>query len=348
MIMPESETFPHAVDRSSLPANVDDPSTFNHRFADVNGIRLHYVEEGEGPLVIMVHGFPFLWYLWRHQIRSVAAAGYRVVALDMRGYGQSAQPESANLYDMSQVVGDIVGLINSLDEKSAVLIGHDWGSPIVANAAMMRPDLVRGLVMMCAPPTARPPINPLSAWERIYGNLNFYQRYFSTPEAEIEIMSDLRSFLLGIYYSTSGSCQENERWRWAWKQGEEFSETYTIPDRAPDFLSVQALDYYVENFTKTGIKPALNYYRSLERTWEITSYLEGAVVSQPAVFAYGENDPSIRPVLGIDRQGPALSALKDICPGLRGIFEMPGVGHTPPEEDPTETTRIILDFLSSL
>lgn len=131
--------------------NVDDPQGFDHRFADVNGIRMHYVEEGKGPLVILLHGYPFLWYLWRHQIKDVAAAGYRVVAPDQRGYGQTQCPEEVNLYDMTHVVGDVVGLIKALDSKSAVLVDQDWGSPVVYNTTLMRPDLVRGVVMMCSP-----------------------------------------------------------------------------------------------------------------------------------------------------------------------------------------------------
>ncbi len=126
--------------------DIDDPQGFDHRFADVNGIRLHYVEEGQGPLVLLVHGFPFLWYLWRHQIRALAAAGYRVLALDMRGYGQSGCPDAVDAYDISWLAGDIIGLMNALNEKSAFLVGQDWGSPIVYNTALMRPGLFRGVV----------------------------------------------------------------------------------------------------------------------------------------------------------------------------------------------------------
>jgi hypothetical protein len=151
--------------------NIDDPQGFDHRFADVNGIRLHYVEEGKGPLVILVHGFPFLWYLWRHQIRALATAGYRVVALDTRGYGQSDCPDAVSAYDISWLAGDIVGLMNALKENSAVLVGQ------------------------------------------------------------------------GVLYSTSASCSENEKWRWAWPLGEKLSDTYTVPTKLPPFLSQQALDY---------------------------------------------------------------------------------------------------------
>ena len=131
---------------SAIEKNVDDPQAFDHRFAAVNGIRLHYVEEGQGPLVMLLHGYPFLWYLWRHQIKVLAAAGYRVVALDQRGYGQSDCPEDVDAYDITHLVGDVVGLMKALDSDSAVLVGQDWGSPVAYHTALMRPDLVRGVV----------------------------------------------------------------------------------------------------------------------------------------------------------------------------------------------------------
>lgn len=331
--------------------NIDDPQSFDHRFADVNGIRLHYVEEGKGPLVILVHGFPFLWYLWRHQIRALAAAGYRVVALDTRGYGQSDCPEAVSAYDITQLVGDIVGLMKALNEKSAVLVGQDWGSPIVYNAALMRPELFRGVVMMCAPPSARPPIRPTEAWAHIYGSkcFSFYMEYLASSEAEREITKNLRDFLLASFYSTSASSSENDKFRWVLPPGEKFSDTlFRVPQKLPAFLSQQALDYYVENFKRTGIKPALNYYTAIDRGWEVTSFLDGAVAPQPALFVYGDKDWSTEAQLGIDRQGPALRTLKDNFPKLQDIIKVPGVGHTPPEENPEETTKITLDFLNKL
>ena len=153
---------------------VDDPQSLDHHFASVNGIRMHYVEEGEGPLVVLLHGYPFLWYLWRHQIKSLAAAGYRVVAPDQRGYGQTDFPEGAGSYDMTRLVGDVVGLINAVGSDSAVVVGQDWGSPVSYNAALMRPDLVRGVLMMCAPPAARGAIRPSDAMRQVYRGLILY------------------------------------------------------------------------------------------------------------------------------------------------------------------------------
>lgn len=332
------------------PTNIDDPRGFNHKFAKVNGIGMHYVEEGQGPLVILLHGYPFLWYLWRHQIKALASAGYCVVAPDQRGYGQTDCPSSVDAYDITQIVGDVVGLMKNLDSKSAVLVGQDWGSPVVYNATLMRPDLVRGVVMMCAPPSARGVIPPSDVMKRMYADkgINFYQSYFAEPEATTEIMRDLRRFLLGVFYSTSGSCPADKQWRWVWKSPEPFSETYCVPATLPPHLSQQALDYYVAEFMRTGIQPANNWYVALDKSWENTSFLDGAIVQQPALYLGGERDPSTRNLLGIDRQGLAHKSLKTNFRDMREIVMLPGVGHTPPEERPEEVNMIVLKFLKDI
>lgn len=328
--------------------NVDDPQSFNHRFATVNDIRLHYLEEGEGPVVILLHGYPFLWYLWRHQIRALAAAGYRAVALDQRGYGQTDCPPVVDSYDVTHLVGDVVGLMNSIGSKSAVLVGQDWGSPVVYHVALMRPDLVRGVIMMCSPPNARSAIRPTDGMKRLPKDINFYQSYLAQPEAAKEIERDLRRFLLGVFYSTSGYCPVDKQWRWAWKSPETFSETYTVPMTLPPHLSQQALDYYVSEFTRTDIRPANNWYAAIDKSWENTSFLDGAVVQQPSLFLTGDRDPSLRPMFGIDRQGPALKSLKENFRNMLEIITMPGVGHTPPEEKPEEIKAIVLKFLKEI
>lgn len=331
-------------------ADVDDPRSFDHRFATVNGIRMHYVEAGQGPLVLMLHGYPFLWYLWRHQIKALAAAGYRVVAPDQRGYGQTDCPRNVDSYNLTHLVGDVVGLMTALDSKSAVLVGQDWGSPIAYNTALIRPDLVRGLLMMCSPPSARGAIRPSDVTQRVFGNNGIvsYQSYLAKPEAATEIMRNLRRFLLGIFYSTSGDCPPDKQWRWAWKPPETFSDTYTVPAKLPPYLSQQALDYYVSEFTRTGIQPANNWYAALDNGWENTSFLEGAIVRQPAFFVGGDRDPSLRPLFGIDRQGSAFRSLKSNFRHMREIIMMPGVGHAPPEERPEEVSAILVKFLKEI
>ncbi|WP_197521270.1 alpha/beta fold hydrolase [Mycobacterium sp. E787] len=328
----------------------DDPQSFNHCFADVNGIRMHYVDEGHGPLVLLLHGYPFLWYLWRNQIRAVAASGYRVVAPDQRGYGQTEAPDAVAAYDITHLVGDVVGLMSALGEKSAVLVGQDWGSPVVFNAVLMRPDLFRGVLMMCSPPQARGPVPPLATMRAALDQkgLDFYQEYLGRPEIAQEIMRDLRSFLLGIFYSTSGCCPDDEQWRSMWTKDEKFFDTFTVPQTLPSYLSRQALDYYVNEFSRNGIGPANKWYAAIDRGWEVTSFLDGATVKLPALFLTGERDPSLKPLFGIDRQGPAFESLTVNFPNMREIITMPGVGHTPPEEKPDDINEILLRFLNDI
>jgi pimeloyl-ACP methyl ester carboxylesterase len=238
--------------------------------------------------------------------------------------------------------------MKALNASSAVLVGQDWGSPVAYHVALMRPDLVRGVLMMCSPPAARGANRPSDAMRRLPNDLNFYQSYVVRPEAAAEIMRDVRRFLLGVFYSTSGYCPVEQQWRSIWKASEPFSDTYTVPDTLPPHLSQQALDYYVGEFTRTGIQPANRWYAAIDKNWENTSFLDGAVVRQPALFLTGDRDPSLRPLFGIDRQGPALASLKTNFPDLREIVTMPGVGHTPPEERPEEVNEIVLKFLDDI
>src|SRR4051794_22348467 len=129
--------------------------SITHNFADVNGLRMHYAEAGSGPLVIFCHGFPESWYSWRSQIEAVAAAGFRAVAPDQRGYGQTSAPEAIEGYDLCHLAGDVVGLVRSLGCGPAVIVGHDWGAPVAWTSALLRPDLFRGVVLLSVPYLAK-------------------------------------------------------------------------------------------------------------------------------------------------------------------------------------------------
>ncbi len=177
-----------------------------HRIVATNGVRVHCVEEGEGPLVLLVHGFPESWYSWRHQIPAIAAAGFRAVAIDVRGYGRSSCPVAVEDFRMMKMVGDIVGLLPALGASSACLIGHDWGAPIVWNSALLRPDLFWGVAGLSVPYTPRGDVAPLPAMRQRFGEAKeFYVDYFQQPgRAEAEIEEDVRRWLLGFYWSASG------------------------------------------------------------------------------------------------------------------------------------------------
>lgn len=323
-------------------AHPDDPLGFSHQFAAVNGIRLHYVEEGEGPLVLLVHGFPYLWYAWRAQIRALAAAGFRAIAIDQRGYGQTEQPVSVDAYDHTQSVGDLVGLMRVLGERSAVIVGHDTGAGIVNAAALMRPDLFRAVGALSTPPGTRGPVKPSVLWQGMEkGNL-FYQHYFQDSKAEREMASDTRRFLLGAMYSVSGSASGSDRWHLFVEEGETILDTATLPAQMPPWLSPQAQDYYVSEFTRTGFSGALNHYRCRDRNWELTSFLDGAVVRQPSICIVGDNDPAFPAVHA------AYSSLETHMTNLHSKVMLPGIGHAPAEEQPSRVNDLLLEFLRGL
>src|SRR6266853_6562118 len=175
-----------------------------HRTIGANGIHLHFVEQGEGPLIVLCHGFPDLWYSWRHQLSALSAAGFHAVAPDMRGYGQSDRPEAIDQYTLLHLVGDMVGLVDALGVGEAVIAGHDWGAPVAWHAALLRPDRFRGVIGLSVPFRPRGTARPTSVMPQTDEAL-FYQLYFQTPGvAEAEFEQDVRRFIRASLYSISG------------------------------------------------------------------------------------------------------------------------------------------------
>ncbi len=166
-------------------------STHSHRFVEVNGVGLHIAEQGQGPLVLLLHGWPESWYSWRHQFGPLVAAGYRVVAPDQRGYARSEQPPHVASYTLLHLVGDVIALIEELGEEQAVVVGHDWGAPVAWTAAMLRPDKVRAVAGLSIPPILPGGMVPPSITRTQYGE-GFYQIYFQQPGvADAELARDI-------------------------------------------------------------------------------------------------------------------------------------------------------------
>ena len=325
--------------------DADDPGAFNHCFGEVNGIRVHYVDEGQGPLVILVHGFPYLWYMWRRQIVALAEAGYRVVIPDLRGYGQTDRPVAIEAHDVSQHVGDMVGLMTALGETSAVIVGHDVGASVAQSAAMMRPDLFRGLVMLSTPLSPRGRIRPTIGLRAMAKGRMYHHLYFlELGKPDRELASDTRKTLRSIYYSVSGSAVGADPWRVFFEPGEPILNAFTDPKEFPSWLSARAIDYYVDEYTRTGFTGALNYYRCRDRNWEITSFLDGAVIRQPSMFIGGAADPSLEPIEFRGRY----DQLDAYLPGLQNKVLLPGVGHSAAEESVDQVNALLLGFLEQL
>ena len=166
-----------------------------------NGIELNIAEQGVGPLVLLLHGFPESWYSWRHQFAPLAAAGYHAVAPDMRGYGKSDKPHDVAAYNQVEVMRDIIGLIPALGYETAVVIGHDWGAPTAWGCARDYPQVVTAVGALSVPFMPRSPVAPMAVMRQTFEGQFFYQLYFQEPgvaEAEFErdIRTALRKFLV--------------------------------------------------------------------------------------------------------------------------------------------------------
>lgn len=318
-------------------------SELKHQFVETNGIRMHFVEQGEGPLVLLCHGWPESWYSWRHQIRDLSAAGFRVVAPDQRGYGQTDKPEAIDQYTILHLVGDMVGLLDALGAPTAVIAGHDWGAPVAWNCALMRPDRFPAVIGMSVPYATRAPIRPIQGLQLMAGENFFYILYFQQPGvAEAELEADVRASLRRVYYSASGSPPRDAGWRPALPKTAKFLDGTIEPESLPGWFTEADLDFYTGEFERSGFRGGLNWYRNLDRTWELTAPWAGAKVTVPALFITGERD--------VVRQfmGPAIDGIKQAVPNLKETVVIPGSGHWNQQEYPSETTKAMLDFLKSL
>jgi pimeloyl-ACP methyl ester carboxylesterase len=319
-------------------------SELQHRFITTNGIRMHIAEQGSGPLVILCHGFPESWYSWRHQLQALAAAGFHAVAPDQRGYGQTDRPEAIDQYSQMHLVGDIVGLLDALGEQQAVIVGHDWGAPVAWNAALLRPDRFRGVAGLSVPYSPRGAAAPTPTFKAIFGDLFFYILYFQEPgKAEAELEADVRLTLRKTLYSASGSIpapvatpQPRP------KSGTGFLTGMQDPTSLPAWLSEADLNYFTAEFKRTGFRGGLNWYRNMDRTWELMAAWNAAKVTVPALFITGDRDPVL------NFAGAGVQALRENVPNLRESIVLPGVGHWTQQEDPAGVNEALIRFIRSL
>lgn len=312
----------------------------NERRVNSNGISLNIAEAGEGPLVLLLHGFPESWYSWRHQFVPLAEAGYHPVAPDMRGYGKSDKPEETAAYNQTEIVRDVVGLIPSLGYDKAVVIGHDWGAPTAWGCALDFPDQVRAVGALSVPYAPRPDEPPLERMKTMFKDRFFYQLYFQTPgvaEAEFEkdIRTALRKFLCWISGEARGSLTPHT------SPESDLLSDLDDPDTLPGWLTEADLDFYVKEFSRDGFRGPLNYYRNHNLTWELTR--ERPVrVTQPALFVAGDKDP----VIALGRA--ALDGMSEWVTDLRINRSLPGIGHWTQQESPDAVNEALLEFLGSI
>ncbi|WP_406503545.1 alpha/beta fold hydrolase [Streptomyces sp. NBC_00212] len=313
-----------------------------HRLVPSPAGRIHLVEQGTGPLVLLVHGFPESWFSWRHQLPALAAAGYRAVAIDVRGYGRSSRPGDAAAYRMRELVADNAAVVHALGEESAVVVGHDWGAAIAANSVLIKPDVFRAVGLLSVPYAPRGGLRPSDVFARMGGNEEFYVSYFQEPgRAEAEIEPDVRGWLAGFYAAFSADTMPapKEADPHFVTRGGRLRERFPA-GRLPGWLSDDDLDVYAAEFERTGMTGALSLYRNMDRDWEDLADFDGASITQPSLFIGGALDASTTWL------ADAIKAYPTTLPGLVSSHVLDGCGHWIQQERRDEVNQLLINWLA--
>lgn len=319
--------------------------TPEYRMIETNGVRLRAVVQGQGPLVLMVHGFPESWYSWRHQIAPIAQAGFTACAIDVRGYGGSDRPAAVSDYAMGFMVDDFVGVANALGGGRAILIGHDWGAPMVYAAALARPDVFTAVAGLSVPHTGVPPAPLIDIYDKVFTQrgLFFYQCYFQAEGvAEAELEADPRRAIRLFYYCISGDAPDGAYP--SKKLGATFLEGMHAPDVMPAWFTKEDEDYYTAEFTRTGFRGALNRYRNHRADFAFLSPFKGRKIEQPALFIGGSKDPVLKMLPGAD----LVATMKAEMPNLSAAHVLEGCGHWTQQERAPACTALLTDWLGAL
>jgi len=310
-----------------------------HSTLFVNGINMHIAEIGDGPqAVLFLHGFPDLWYTWRHQMLSLSSLGYRAIAPDMRGYGDTDAPPSAASYTAFHIVGDIVGLLDALGLDRVFLVGHDFGAYMAWYFCLFRPDRVKALVNMSVVFYPRSPSRkPIQSLRAAFGDDYYMCRFQEPGEAEEEFsrVDTARLLKYFLLFRTPGPlCVPKEVG---------FGGSLDTPSTLPSWLSEEDLNYYVTKFTQKGFTGGLNYYRALDLTWELTAPWNGLQIKVPVKFIVGDEDvtyttPGVKEYI----HG---GAFKKVVPFMEELVVMEGLAHFLSQEKPEEISAHIYDFI---
>lgn len=325
----------------------------SQRMVRTNGISLNVAEQGQGPLVLLVHGFPESWYSWRHQLAALAEAGYRAIAPDMRGYGKSDRPAAIDQYTILHLVGDLVGLLDAHEAPDAVIVGHDWGATISWAAARLRPDRFRAAAILSVPFRPRGPARPTSLMPQT-ADAQFYQLYFQEPGvAEAEFERDPRQTMRAMLFGGSGEGTAAIRANAAasgrtvgvgmvQRSGGMLPSGVTIP--LPSWVNEADVEFYAGEFARSGFRGPLNYYRNIDRNWELMAAFDGVKVTVPALYIAGDHDM----VTAFPGAAELIANMKQSVPMLRDTIMLPGCGHWTQQERPKEVNVALIDFLRSL
>ncbi|EGD54209.1 alpha/beta fold hydrolase [Gordonia neofelifaecis] len=320
------------------------PAPLTHRSVDVGDITMHIAEQGDGDPVVLCHGFPGLWYSWRHQLAALSEAGYRVIAPDMRGYGGTDSPADPSQYDRKHTVADMVGLLDALGLDDAVFAGHDFGAQLVWDLPAWAPGRVRALMQLSVPRTPRSPVRPTDGFRYMaskhFVHLHYFQEY---GVADRELGDRPREFLTKIFHALSGANRYLDCWDFP-SEGNGYLDVLPDPPALPwSWLSESEFDYYADEFTRTGFTGGLNWYRADDYVWEQTEDLHDLPVTVPTTFIAGGNDP----VLEMMGENP-FDTMKAMVPGLRSTLVVPGAGHFVQMEAADQVNDAMIGFLRDL
>ena len=327
-------------------------SEVEFKVVESNGINIRLAMMGEGPLVIFCHGWPESWYSYRYQLPVVADAGFKAVAYDVRGYGESDKPHEIEAYSMRNMTNDVIGIIDALDYDTAITIGHYWGGPIALNTAALNEDRITATGTLSVPFNSRGPMPTLDLWKEIYKDRFFYQLYFQKEGiAEEEFESDLTRALFMTYTNSDGRGM-----KFNFEKGQSglvpektkdstFLEGMEVFEDFPDWFSKEDLDYFVSQFEISGLRGPFNRYRAQNIDWHEIPELEGKILEQPAFFVTGTLDP-------VNFFVPSDQSLTDrIKPNYKNLLfaeELEGIGHWTQQEAPEEVNNFILNFLEKV
>jgi pimeloyl-ACP methyl ester carboxylesterase len=316
-----------------------------HRFVATNGVRMHVAEQGDGHPVIFCHGFPHTWFIWHRQLEAVAAAGYRAIAPDLRGYGRTESPADLDAFTNREVIGDLLGLLDHIGAEQAVFVGLDFGAALVWELALRAPERMRGIIVLNNPFAPRPPRSPSQLWAKAAERHFLHLHYFQTPGvADAELAADPRGFLARVYYSLSADYHYLDTWRFP-AEGTGYLDV--LPEAPPlpwRWLSDHELDTLVQDFDHTGFTGGLNWYRVLDRNWELTADYAGAHIAPPTYFLYGDRDPDMEGFSGRD----PLATLREHVTDLREVTKIADAGHLVQLERTTEVNDLITAHLREL
>ncbi|GAA5077415.1 alpha/beta fold hydrolase [Nocardia iowensis] len=316
-----------------------------HRFVTTNGVRMHVAEQGAGYPVIFCHGFPHTWFIWHHQLAAVAAAGYRAIAPDLRGYGQTDIPAEVDSYTNEAVIGDLLGLLDDIGAEQAVFVGLDFGAALVWELALRAPERVRGVIVLNNPFAPRPPRAPSQLWAKAAARHFLHLHYFQAPGvADAELGARPREFLARVYYSLSADYHYLDTWQFP-AEGTGYLDVLPAAPPLPwRWLSQNEFDVLAQDFERTGFTGGLNWYRALDRNWELTADYTDASVTVPAYFLYGDRDPDMEGFSGRD----PLATLRRYVPELREVTKIADAGHLVQLERAAEVDALLTAHLRQL